>query len=289
MSRRLRGIRTPAVALTALWTVGSAGCDESQSKEFYPLPAIGKAARQTEGGREKVPEEPERTPEEQADEARSELRRAGGDAKAIHQRMQENFIRADELQKAVIAGDLDEAREKARWIATHSAVQGLPNGWLAHITAMRRAARSVVDARDLEAAARGTAFVAGACGSCHLVQLGGADLGAEPLPQRAASATELKMKRHQWAADRMWDAVVSGRSAMWEDAVETLESTRLRPSDLDERGPPERLAELVGRLDGVVERAKRANAPDARVRVLGAFLATCSSCHQMVEGGPEAW
>jgi hypothetical protein len=263
-------------------------CQDSTSKQFYPSPAVGRGAMAGEDETNE-PEEPEPTPEAMAERARAELRKAGGDDRAVHGAMQENFVRADQLQKAIVAGDLDEARETARWIATHSPTGGLPDGWLAHVTALRRAAQSVVDARDIDAAAHGTAFVAGACGSCHLAQLGGAQLGAEPLPQHG-DGLELAMRRHQWAADRWWDAVVSGKGGLWEDGVEVLAASELVAGDFDAKAEQRaKLTRLLKRLRGIVKRGEGAVAPDHRVQVLGDFLSTCSSCHRLLERGPEAW
>lgn len=263
-------------------------CQDSTQKEFYPLPAIGRAAHQS-SGEAPVPEAPELTPEEHEREGRDELLAAGGDDRAIHQRMQENFIRADQLQKAIIAGDLEAAKRNGRWLATHMGTRGLPDAWIAHITAMRRAAQAVVDAPDIEGASRATAYVAGACGSCHLIQLGGRDLGAEPLPRAGASKTELLMKRHQWAVDRMWDAVVSGKESRWDEAVDLLERSALSPKDFDRPRAKPALTEYTRRLSRIVERARGARAPDVRVKVLGDFLATCSGCHRALDAGPEAW
>lgn len=278
-------------SLVALW-VGLAGasCQDSTSKEFYPTPAIGRGLmRAIEEGKKDEEPEPEPTPEELALQAREELREAGGDDKAIHGRMQENFVRADQLQKAVIAGNLEAAHEAGQWLATHSQTEGFPDAWVAHVTALRRAAQAVVDARDIEGAARATAYVAGACGGCHLTQLGGNEMGAEPIPQHG-SGIALIMRRHQWAVDRMWDSVISGKESTWRQAVDVLESSRLTPDAfLPEKARNPELKRLTRQLAGVIERATKANTPEARVKVLGEFLGTCSGCHALFEEGPEAW
>lgn len=276
--------------LAALATIA---CDDSDSKVFYPAPAVGRGLQGIEknepAGEEDVAETPKLTPEEMAEAALAELRSAGGDHEAVHQSMQENFVRADQLQKAVIAGDLKEARETARWIASHSVTGGLPPGWIAHVTAMRRAAQAVADSRDIEAAARSTAFVAGACGSCHLTQLGGAQIGGEPMPM-GEEGLELSMRRHQWAADRLWDAVVSGEGGRWDEGVAVLAESELVRGDFGAKpAQRQRVEGLLRRFRGIVKRAQGAVAPDVRVQVLGEFLGSCSGCHRLLRRGPAAW
>ena len=45
------------------------------------------------------------------------------------------------IQRAVIAGSLEDTREPARWLIEHESPVGLPARWEEHVDAMRTAAR----------------------------------------------------------------------------------------------------------------------------------------------------
>lgn len=207
----------------------------------------------------------------------------------LHAHMQEHFVRVDQLQKAIVAGDLDAAQKHADWVATHPPHDDLPAGWKPHVAMMRARARDVLEASELDRAALATARVAGTCGSCHAANDADVKLGAEPEP-RPGDGVEDRMKLHQWAADRMWDAVVSRSDDLWDMGVGAMSGAPVAPAALD--GEPSEGSQLAAVLDeyrALSEVAKKAATPEARVEALGAYLSTCIGCHQVSEQGPEAW
>lgn len=214
---------------------------------------------------------------------------SGAASPSLHAHMQEHFVRVDQLQKAIVAGDLDAARAHAEWVASHEPHEDLPKGWEPHVRSMRSEAQTVASARTLSVAALATARVAGTCGSCHAAYDASLRLGAEPEPEMGTDA-ELAMQRHQWAADRMWDAVVSRSDELWQRGVAALDGAVVVPEALSgEPSADSQLAQVVSGYEALAPRARAAATPEARVEVLGDYLATCTGCHEVAERGPEAW
>lgn len=209
--------------------------------------------------------------------------------RSLHAHMQEHFVKVDQLQKAVVAGDLEAAQRHARWVAEHEPHDGLPGGWEPYVEQMQEEARTVLRAEALSAAAQATARVAGTCGSCHAANEADLRLGVEPEPEMGDELS-LAMRKHQWAADRLWDAVVSRSDELWKLGVEAMGASQVKPKDLE--GEPTAgsdLQKVLARFRALAPKAEAAETPEARVEVLGAYLSTCVGCHGEVEKGPEAW
>jgi len=207
----------------------------------------------------------------------------------LHAHMQEHFVRVDQLQKAVVAGDLAAAKKHARWVLEHEPHADLPDGWEPFVAAMRAESKKVVDADGLDPIARATARVAGTCGSCHAAAKAEVSLGIEPEPEMGGGIA-LAMQKHQWAADRMWDAVVSRSDRLWVRGAEALAESEITPADLE--GEPSQGSELsavLAQFEALKPEAEAAKTPEERVDVLGAYLSTCLGCHSVIEKGPTAW
>lgn len=191
----------------------------------------------------------------------------------LHGHMHEHFVRVDRLQKAVIAGRLDDARAEARWLVEHEAHDALPPGWEPHIAAMRKASQSALDAKSVDDAAMAAASIAGTCGSCHANNGAQVRLGFADMPE-AGDDLAASIRMHQWAADRMWDAVVSQSDELWAKGLDALATTiRREPEGLPEHG---NFSELL-------ERARAAKTPNDRVTVLGQHIAACARLQEESE------
>jgi hypothetical protein len=221
-------------------------------------------------------------------EALSAQAAKAGPKASLHSHMQEHFVRVDRMQKAVVAGELELAYAQARWLAEHQPHTDLPAGWEPYIEMMQNGARKVIEAETLADAAVATARVAGACGSCHIANRANVKLGYEPSPNGADAEEELL--HHQWAANRLWDAVVSRSDELWKLGAHALEHSRVVPASLSGTPSPDSdLARAVTRFDGLTTQIQRAQTPNERVEALGAYLGSCVGCHQVTSRGPDAW
>ncbi len=206
----------------------------------------------------------------------------------LHSVMQQHFVHLDDLQKAVIAGDLTLAKQSARWVMDHH-VEVRNEGWRPHLAKLEKAAAHVTQAPDLMQASVGAARVAGACGSCH--EAHGIQMHFGAVPAAEGEDTRAHMKRHQWAADRLWDAVVGNSDPVWDEATTALADAPLHLADGRE-GPTDLALEMINEAAEVVHRVGEQGAQtkgrDARVEALGEFLSTCAACHSQLGIDPEA-
>jgi len=197
--------------------------------------------------------------------------------------MAEHFSRAASVRKAVIAGDLQAAKEDAEWMAKHEFSRSLPDSWRPHVQAMQAAAQRVVDATDTATAARATADMGQACGSCHRA-LGGPKFDVGP-PPAEGSGTAIQMMRHQWAADRMWEGLIGPSDAVWAKGSEVLGGAILIKKALEKSVPPE-VESLARKIHDLGEKCRRA-APGDRAALYGEFLGTCAECHSKLGVGKK--
>lgn len=198
----------------------------------------------------------------------------------INDHMQEHFTQIEATRAAVISGDIDAAREAARWLARHEATQGIPEGWGQHIVQMQLAAQRVVDANEIAPAAAATAEMGAICGGCHQ----GMDEGAQftfvaPPPQEVGVVAH--MLRHQWAAQRLWEGLVGPSEEAWSRGVAALAEAPLQPTE-----SPEQMGALASRIHELGTQAGEATGFIDRAAVYGDLLATCAQCHRQMDAGP---
>ncbi|MDT8437114.1 MAG: hypothetical protein RRA92_10225 [Gemmatimonadota bacterium] len=201
------------------------------------------------------------------------------DAEAVAEHMGEHFVRVDLMHGAIVRGDLDAAREPARWLAEHAALPGLPEAWDPFLPELREAARDVAEASDLVNAGKATARVGATCGECHAAlgaEVGFAIEGAVPEGGTAAE----HMQRHVWALGRLWEGLVVPSGEIWQAGAAVLEEVPLVPEELTE--DRERVAEVrvtAERVHELAPVARQAGDMESRAAVYGDLLGTCARCH----------
>ncbi len=194
--------------------------------------------------------------------------------------MREHFAQVEATRLAVIGGDLDAARERARWLARHEATEGISEGWEQHVMQMQLAAQRVVEASEVAAAAAATAEMGAICGGCHQ----GMDEGAQftfvaPPPEEAGVVAH--MLRHQWAAERLWEGLVGPSDEAWARGVAALSEAPLQPTE-----SPEEVETLASRVHELGARAGEVTGFIDRAKVYGDLLTTCAQCHRLMDAGP---
>jgi len=201
-------------------------------------------------------------------------------AKDLHAHMEEHFAALSSARNAVVAGDLEAARERLGWLATHEPTEELPAAWTVFVSAMRAAAKRSSEAEGAEALARGVAHVASECGSCH-ESMGKGPLFTEQPSAAEGNTTRDHMIRHNEASEQMWQGLIGGDDARWLAGANALSDTEpLRelkhPTD---KGIPEvsralgvKVHELGLEGLGTMDRVARAN-------LYGELIGTCALCH----------
>ena len=193
--------------------------------------------------------------------------------------MTDHYSRVTTIQEAVIRGDLDVAREPARWIAEHQELAGLPAAVQPQVDGMKNAAKAVGEAADLKSAASATATMAVACGKCHAamrIQPTLAPVAQTVKPESPANP----MQDHLRAMDLLYDGLIGPSDESWTKGAEAL-----KVSPLTAKEPPKdpKLAEEMQaqetRIHALADRARQSTDLAARAAIYGEFIASCTGCH----------
>ncbi|HEX5061916.1 MAG TPA: hypothetical protein VFV99_21255 [Kofleriaceae bacterium] len=183
------------------------------------------------------------------------------------------------LQAAIARGWLVDARERARWFASHD--MEAPPSWQPYLDDMRYAAMRIARARDVATAGAQIGLLGRACGACHEANAATPAFQYDPPPTDDATL-EAQMRRHQWAAARMWEGVVGPADAAWQDGARVMATTRLDVARTAHEKPNADVFELAERLRDQATQALTMTARDARARFYGEMMETCASCHSIV-------
>jgi hypothetical protein len=207
---------------------------------------------------------------------------------AFHAHMQEHFVKADDVEKFIVSGQVELAKQAAAWIGSHEPPPGLEAKYAEHVARMQDAARRIGVAPDAASAAEAAAQMAAACAGCHAAHDKVLDFGTDPVPA-AGEGLEAHKARHGWGATRMWDGLVGGKDALWQSGLDALEDLPASSKALVTR--PELatgVEHLSGRVQAMLTLGKAAATPSAKAEVLSGVLAACGTCHAMSKAPPAA-
>jgi len=222
-------------------------------------------------------------PSDAAGPADATVPAAPADAEGLKAHMRRHFAAVSELQRAIARGHLDEARELARWLASHD--EPMPAAWAPAIEEMHVAARAVATARDLPTAASLAARLGRACSACHEAHHAVVTFAWEPPPDDGP-ALAAQMKRHQWAAARLWDGLVGPSDELWAEGTRVLATAHLDAVQAAHGVARGDVPALAARVRELAKRAGSITDHDARATLYGELLSTCAGCHQLVRPGP---
>jgi hypothetical protein len=199
--------------------------------------------------------------------------------------MDAHFNEAQAVRDAVVAGDLNRAKQAADAIDRRGTVEGVPPEASDQLETLRTYARQVAYSFDISEAAFGLARMARTCGECHRRH-------AKPLtfpstnPPAPGSGRAATMTRHAWGADRLWDALIGPSDAEWSQGVAVLVDAPLAPDSLTDN--PRLLRDvraMESRVHDLGRRGATTNDSDGRTRIYADLVSTCAGCHSLVRGG----
>lgn len=195
--------------------------------------------------------------------------------------MQDHFSKADEIKAALIAGNLEAAREPARWMAEHQHEVDHPDAWKPHIQSMRDAAQKIGAAADLSAASQSFVSMGEACAACHTAIAGPKLEPSAPPATAQGSGTKAHMQMHQWALDQMWLGLIGPSRPVWIAGAEALAAAPLVPEQLVEgQTPIPEIQALAARVHELGNQAR--DAPETTGipgMIYGQLLVDCETCH----------
>lgn len=250
----IRGIFRFAAALLGLLAL--AGCDDGDTE----APAAEAPAAESA-----PPEEPAAAP--------------------LGEVMMGHFDRADRARTALIRGDIEAARESMQWLATHDLGGSIPEPLRPHFAAMQASAATFGQAATLRDAGVAFARTLTHCGACHAEAGAGPTFAMPPLPE--GEGMQAHMRRHRWAADRMWEGLVTSSDDIFREGGGALTGTPLDAHVFPEGAVDlEQAQALATHVHELGATAAEASDAEARVTTYGHFLATCAGCHRALGVGP---
>lgn len=198
--------------------------------------------------------------------------------------MESHWTQVGQVQTALVFGDLEGAREPARWLAEHPEHPDLPQGVMSPVEDMRAFARSVVRAGSVADASRCAAEMGAACGRCHQASGSGPLVRQNTMPETGA-APQKHMARHLWAADRLWEGLVAPSEEAWRLGADALAEDPLFV-DMGDHASTEvmTLARQVHALGATARNTQ----PDHRAGVYARLMVSCAQCHALVGVGVVA-
>lgn len=198
--------------------------------------------------------------------------------------MYSHFAAADDIQAAVVDGDLRAVREPASWLAEHD-IPSLPEGSETYLAEMQGFARQAGQATSLADAAHAMGGIAKTCGTCHQKNI------AEPLTKWTGSLSPgedvaTHMTRHAWAVERMWEGLVLPSDDKWAKGAKALEEAPFKPEAVagtssEDIAIQKEVELLEKRCHGIGSKAETATDATERANLYGELLTTCASCHKL--------
>ncbi|CAN5373363.1 hypothetical protein BH11MYX1_BH11MYX1_44520 [soil metagenome] len=188
--------------------------------------------------------------------------------------MHENFGLARAIERLLLRGKLDEARELARGLAIAPDEPGMAM-WATQTARVRQRAAELVTAKTVDAAFVAESLLAIECAGCHLASGASPEFGAPSAPPIDQPTVAARMARHLWAADRLWEGMVGTADDSWSAGLAILAKPPLAASELGEaRG---RFARQLQRLAVTAQKVKAGD--QARATTYAQLLTTCTACH----------
>lgn len=204
---------------------------------------------------------------------------------SLVQHMHEHYALVTAVQRAVIAGDLEAVSAPARELAEHSAPAEMQPEWVPYVESMRAAARAALAATDVESAALATAELGNSCAECHTAS-GTSDQFDRLKKPKYDESTAAHMRRHQWAADRMWEGLIGPSARIWKQGAYLMAETALKPDQLHAEAGRD-IARMERLVHGIATSATQKYDGEGRVYSYSQLLATCAGCHVTLGLGPS--
>lgn len=204
---------------------------------------------------------------------------------------------------ALIVGEPQQAREALASLADLMDVASYPGQGKDYAEAARAVAAQARKAESLEETALAFAALSQRCGECHYALNRGPAMKLEPVPE--GRGLQVHMKRHDWAVQRMWEALLSNSPSTFKAAASVLSDAPLHGGVEPDLENPPGVSEIANRVhdlafsvsvEGEAGEDTYVPGPDepreappntrSQSEVYGLLLTTCSQCHQRLDVRP---
>lgn len=228
----------------------------------------------------------------------------GGVPDGFEEVMKDHAALSVVARNALIWGDLPVARQAMRKLAFFMEHVPFPEQGKEYARITRELAEQVREAEDLEEACMAFAGLSHACGQCHHALDRGPPIKLDPAPQ--GGDLTMHMRRHHWAVERMWEALLSDSPEAFQGAAAMLAEAPLHGSqepDGESHAGTTRLEYEVHDLAFAAAVEGNAREDDyvpkpgepvegkpttrGQVEIFGRLLSACNQCHTLVDVRPD--
>ena len=268
--------RTVELALMLVF----AGCRSSGTPASPPEPASTALAPAAASATASAP--PSAAEPARADRSKPDVPPPGSPLDRV---MKAHFKDALLIRQAVIEGRPERAAEPAAALKDlDDDLDKLPKGWRGFVERMQDAARRITDSTSSAQAAAAAADLGVSCGMCHETH-GGPKASNEPAPLEGTTL-DSRMKRHGWAADRLWEGLFVPSDAAWGAGAAALSTAPFPKEILKAGGVHARSA--ASEFGKLVAKAPAQKTAEQRAALYAQMLVTCGACHSATGEAPSA-
>lgn len=219
------------------------------------------------------------TPNTEASAAAQSQAELQGDQLTRVLQMHQGYTALVTARDAFVSGDVDAARLELASIAMQPMADGIPPIWAPNVLDLHQIAARGVEAELPEGVAESIGLSANSCGSCHQATGYIPALAVMPTPPPGDDA-HTQMIQHAYAAQELWDGLVTHNVERWTRGQHILRGVHERPEALF--GPNFRAQMGSARVDGLnasTTQIVNAESWDERALAYGSLLSSCASCH----------
>jgi cytochrome c553 len=193
--------------------------------------------------------------------------RGGGPPAPLANPMAQHGVATFAMRYALARGDLEGFRSAAGIFASGAEVMPDPHFRVA-FKPVAAAAQQAKLAETTDSQARALAELGLACARCHV---------EHGRPEVSLTAPPTELRRHVWAADRMWEGLMGPSIDAWSKGADAMSDA---PLFRDDPAPVELpVATLAMRTWTSARMGRDATSDEVRATAFAGVYATCSDCH----------
>lgn len=191
--------------------------------------------------------------------------------------MREHFSQTVAIRNAVVSGKIRNAVAPAAELTGMAGVEGMPAQWKVSAEQLRASSIRIREGSDVQEVAAATADIGRACGHCHSSGGRGPKVTVGEPPAADGSVLS-RMRRHKWAAERLWEGIYAPSDAAWTAGAKALEFDPFAGDTLAKGGVHARAA--ASEFNTIARSLPEAKTGEARGAKYAKLLSTCAPCHE---------
>lgn len=196
------------------------------------------------------------------------------------QRMHEHLTALNNIEYAVVRGDLDDVREMSKALMNELSMDGLPTDAQKFLGDLKGAARAAGEATTIEAAATAVGRMAATCGTCHTGLKKPITMTA-PVKPPTVPALRARMLEHYYSVEMMSLGLQAPSDELWKRGADTMRKAQVMTVTLKDEALTKDINDAEVKFKQVGSSASDAKTPADRAAAYGQVLTSCGGCHAL--------